>query len=79
MKELSTVNVVQISNGVVDEIKSWQDDEEGNRQARIYFHDTMIENIYNTIEEDVEVALENGYVESPSGLYSIYLVHSSIA
>ena len=42
MKELSTVNVIQMSSGVVDEIKSWQDDEEGNRQAEIYFHDTIL-------------------------------------
>ena len=77
MKELSTVNVLQMYCGAVDEIKSWQDDEEGNRQAEIYFHDTMIENIHNTSEEEVEVALENGHAESPSGLYSIFLIHSS--
>lgn len=77
MKELSTVNVIQTSSGVVDEIKSWQDDEEGNRQAEIYFHDAMMMNVKNIVEEDIEVALENGYAESVSGLYSIFLVHSS--
>ena len=77
MKELSTVNVIQMSNGVIDEIKSWQDDEEGNQQAEIYFHDAMMLNIKNIVEEDIEVALENGYAESTSGLYSIFIVHSA--
>jgi hypothetical protein len=75
MKELNTVNVVEMNGDSVLSLVAFQDNEEGNRLAEIRFHDLAMENIKNLVEEDVESYIEDGFVES--GTFKLLLVHST--
>ena len=75
MKELNTVNVIEMDGDTVLGLASYQDNEEGNRLAEIRFHDLAMANIKNLVEEDVESYIEDGMAES--GTYKLLLVHST--
>ena len=70
---LHTVNVVEYYEDTIREIWSYTDDAEGNKEAEKLFQELAFEN--NVASDDIEVGLEDGYVEGSNG-YRLYLTHS---
>ena len=73
MAKLNTVNVVEVAGGVVNSIRSFSDDEEGNKEAEALFKSVALENGAN--EEDVNSYIENGHFEKDD--YDLLLNHSN--
>ena len=72
--KLDTVNVIEYCDDSVLSIRSFQDDEEGNKEAEELFTKILKEQ-NRSIEDDIEVALEDGFSEQ--GNYQIFISHSS--
>lgn len=75
MKELDTINVIEVDGGVVLSMFSYEDNEEGNRLAEIKFYDMVVENFKNIVKEDIKSYIEDG--SCWKGNYGILLVHST--
>ncbi len=73
-KPVSTVNVIEERDGVVERMWSWVDDEEGNQAAEDRFRSILKENP-DIKERDIASYIEDGCFEE--GDYCIYLVHST--
>lgn len=84
--ELNTVNVIVMGRGKMDKVRSFPDDENGNRLAEIAFHDEIVE-WYKLqcmdcpLDEEIEAATEDGYFDYQGGsatpVLEIFLTHSS--
>jgi len=71
---LSTVNVVEEVVDTLLGITSFPDDKEGNRNAEIHFFDLVRETYPNELEENIEVAIEDGVFDKDQ--YHVFLIHS---
>jgi hypothetical protein len=73
---LSTVNVIEYADDAVLSIRSFNDNEKGNKKAEKLFKSIMKERDDDAItEEDIEACIENGYYDE--GNYGLFLAHSS--
>lgn len=73
MAKLNTVNVVEVAGGVINSIRSFSDDEEGNKEAEVLFKLVALEN--GAKEEDVDSYIENAHFEIDD--YDLLLTHSN--
>jgi hypothetical protein len=73
--KLHTVNVIEMTDGNFQGIRSFTDDVEGNRRAEKLFKRCMRENVGSLPQQDYQDASEEGYWESSTG-YQIFLTHS---
>lgn len=72
--KVSTVNVIEYRDDAVEAVHSFQDNEEGSKEAEDMFTSIMRERDGMT-DEDVEMALEDGFYEE--GDFQLFLTHSS--
>lgn len=72
MKKLSTINVIENTNGQIT-LAAYPDNKEGNENAEKLFMSTARE--HGAEEIDLDTHVENGLYEC--GTYTIYLVHSN--
>lgn len=73
-QKVHTVNVIEFCSGCVDSIRSFTDNETGNREAEILFYDRIKEEYPKTLDEEIEVCIDDGCFEY--GNYEILLLHS---
>jgi hypothetical protein len=74
IEDIGTVNVLTLSGGVPQAIKSWPETPEGNKSAEQYFK-SLIKNV-GCPEEDLEAATEDGTYEAEPTGYDFFLTHS---
>ena len=72
--KLNTVNVMEILGGVPDNIRSFHDTPDGNKQAEYLFTEKLRKAGCKG-EDEIQTAIEDGHYES--GDYEVYLIHSS--
>jgi len=76
MAKLNTVSVVAMYGGIINEMVSFTDNEEGNREAEEEFIRYIKENVCEDMNDESEDdLLEEGYFDY--GDKSVYLVHST--
>jgi hypothetical protein len=76
MAKLNTVSVVAMDGGIINEMVSFTDNEEGNREAEEEFIRYIKENVCEDMNDESEDdLLEEGYFDY--GDKSVYLVHST--
>ena len=76
MAKLNTVSVVAMYGGIINEMVSFTDNEEGNREAEEEFIRYIKENVCEDMNDESEdYLLEEGYFDY--GDKSVYLVHST--
>jgi hypothetical protein len=68
------VNVVEYVDGTLSSIHSWKDDPEGNKEAEEFF--TICAKANDFDDDDIEVGLEDGYIESVTTDHKLFLIHS---
>ncbi len=74
--KLNTVNVIELSDeGVPFSLASFDESEEGNREAEALFR-TLVEETTDLRGEDIETALDDGYAEVPGGGH-VVITHST--
>lgn len=73
MSTLSTVNVIETTDGTPDSLRAFPDTPEGNKEAEECF--TAIAKENGCSDEDMPAAIEDG--NHTLGTYTIFLVHSS--
>ena len=71
---INIVNVVEVINGMLDNIESWSSDNSG--RAEDEFKKRCLQ--HGALEEDLEIHVENGYYESKFIRYKIYLSWSQL-
>lgn len=74
-QKVSTVNIVESANNVPLCITSFKDNDVGNREAEMLFHKLVKENYPETLEEEIEDSLDNGYFEQNT--YQVFIIHSN--
>ena len=72
MSKIKTVNVVEYADDDLLGIASFEESEEGNKEAEARFRQCAIEN--GCSEDEVDSFIEEGYFEQ--GTYQIFLSHS---
>lgn len=76
MKSLKTVNVIEDADGQLS-ITSFPDTKAGNKSAEALFSRIAKENIKGISKADLEVALEDGYVDGRQlATWDLYIIHS---
>jgi len=75
MQTIDTVNVVEYSDDSILGMKSWEENEAGNKEAETTFKDIIKEHDLDVTEAELDVFVEDGFHEQ--GDYQIFLVHSS--
>ncbi len=73
MNTLSTVNVLEMVKEVPQQVKSFPDTPEGNKEAEEFFTKVAKEN--RCPDEEVAVCIEDGWFNRND--YFLYLLHSS--
>jgi hypothetical protein len=73
-QKISTVNVIEYITNSVHTITSFKENKVGNREAEMLFHKLVKENYPETMEEEIEDCLDNGYFMQ--GGYEVYITHS---
>lgn len=71
---IRTVNVLEWKNSTIQSITSFSDDDAGNKEAEELFAKLAKNSSFD--EGDVEIGLDNGYLDSENSDYQIYIVHS---
>ena len=71
---LDTVNVIEYVDCSIFNIRSFTDNEIGNREAEILFYDCIKENDKDALDEAIEEGITDGYYIDDT--YEIYLAHS---
>lgn len=74
--KLSTVNVIEMTNGNFQSIRSFADNAEGNKRAEKLFKRCMKENDSNLSSEFMDECIEEGFYDDDNG-YNLYLTHSN--
>ena len=72
--KLQTVNVIEYFSDTIQAVHSFSDDKEGNAEAEKLFGEIAKENEFS--DEDVEVGLDNGYLDRNCDNYTLYITHS---
>ena len=74
--KVNTVNVIEYASDAVIGVRSFQDDEEGGKEAEALFQECVRENcIDNVLEAEMLTYIEEGYFEQ--GDYQVFVTHSS--
>lgn len=73
-KPVSTVNVIEERDGVIEQMWSWADDEEGNTAAEVVFK-AIVKEKPGVPKSDVDSYVEDG--SFCEGDYRLLLVHST--
>lgn len=72
---LETVNVVEYADTTILGMRSFVDNEEGNKEAEILFRTLLKENSTNLIEEnEIKEFVDDGYYKC--GDYQLFIVRS---
>jgi hypothetical protein len=71
---MSTVNVLTLSGGVPQSLKSWPETPEGNKAAERYFKEVISNS--GCPEEDLEAAVEDGIYEAEPTGFDFFITHS---
>jgi len=71
--KINTVNVVEMTDDYTMSINSFEDNEDGNKEANSMFTKCALEN--GCSNEDVDSFIEDGYFEQ--GTYQLFIIHSS--
>lgn len=74
-QKTSTVNIIEYVDETIQGVTSFKDNKIGNREAEMLFHKLVKENYPETLEEEIENSLDNGYFEQNT--YQVFIVHSS--
>lgn len=69
-----TVNVIEYFNNIISQVISFDDTEDGNKQAKKCFTDIVKEHQKDVY--DIPSLIEDGIYEDDNG-YQCFLVHSS--
>ena len=72
---MNTVNVLEIIEGEIFQMKSFEDTHEGNKKAEDFFKKFVSEYIGKN-SEVMEEYLEDGYFSTEDGLCEIIIRHS---
>jgi hypothetical protein len=72
--KIQTVNVIEYKGDDLVSIRSYSEDDEGNKQAEEMFRNMIIEADPEMTEEEIEACTEEGYHEQ--GEYQLFLSHS---
>jgi len=73
--KLNTVNVIEIINNSITQIKSFTDNEEGNKEAEAIFLQCLKENTEIELTEEVKTfLLDEGFYND--NYYQLCLTHS---
>jgi hypothetical protein len=70
---LKTVNVVEYYSNTIQAVTSFNDDAAGNWEAEFLFTTIAKENDFS--DEEIEVGIEEGYVEKEN--YQLFIVHNT--
>jgi uncharacterized protein YdcH (DUF465 family) len=73
--KLNTVNVIEITNGIIQGLTSYPETPEGNQAAEAHFGRLLTEHNAET-DDVIEQAIEDGTYNDGSG-YEVNLVHST--
>jgi uncharacterized protein YdcH (DUF465 family) len=73
--KLQTVNVIEITNGIIQGLTSYPETPEGNKAAEEHFGRLLKEHNAET-DDVIEQAIEDGTYTDGSG-YEVNLVHST--
>ena len=74
MASLNTVNLSEYADGKIIGIRSFSDNDEGNKEAEEIFKEIMVE-IDDVTDEEIANCIEDGYYEISD--YQLFLTHSS--
>lgn len=72
--KLNTVNVVEYVDGTISSVRSFSDDEDGNKEAEELFAKIALENDFDA--DDVDFGLDEGVLEKDDTGYQLSIVHS---
>jgi hypothetical protein len=70
---INTVNVIEITNGTLQGVRAWNDDQIGNEQAELVFRAFLKENT-NLTDGQIDMCVEEGHYATNG--YEIFLTHS---
>lgn len=73
--KLCTVNVVEITNGDVQSVRSFTDNKDGNKRAEKLFGRIVAEHYGPVDKEDLDNMLSDGIFDDDNG-YQVLLTHS---
>lgn len=73
MTEISTVNVLECVDGSPIGIRSFTDNDDGNKDAERVFEEFALQN--GAKKKDLDDYLDDGVYEASN--YSVFLIHSS--
>ncbi len=74
-QKVVTINVIEYHNDSVQQIFSFHENDEGVVEAEKLFTELARENGFS--EEDIQVGLEDGYVDEQEGRsYQLFIAHS---
>jgi division protein CdvB (Snf7/Vps24/ESCRT-III family) len=73
--KLQTVNVIEFFNETIQNVTSFSDDAEGNKEAETLFSKIATENGFSG--DDIEAGLDDGYLDRPSDDYNLFITHSN--
>ena len=74
-QKVYTINVIECANAIVQGITSFKDNKVGNKEAEMLFHELVKSSYPETLDEEIEVCLDNGYFDQDN--YMIFIVHSN--
>jgi hypothetical protein len=72
--EINTVNVLEVTNGDIQSIRSFQENAEGNTEAETLFA-KILKNC-NVEPDDIDSYIEDGSYSDDNG-YEVFIIHSS--
>lgn len=72
--KLNTVNVVEYVGGTLSSIRSFQDDEEGSKEAEALFTKIAEENGFDA--DVIELGLDEGSCSMVESDYQLFIIHS---
>jgi len=72
---VSTINVIEYANDTVLGVRSFTDNESGNKEAEEVYRSIIKEHDPDSTIHEVEMFLEDGYYEQ--GDYQVFLAHSA--
>lgn len=73
--KLNAVNVIECANDSILSVRSFTDDEDGNKEAEHLYKACVEENGDNVQPSEMETYIEDGYFEQ--GSYQVFITHSS--
>ena len=73
--KLNTVNVIELTDGTIQSVRSFDETPEGNKEAEALFTSCAEENGFD--EDEVAIGLDEGTLEGVDGSYALFIVHST--